>query len=439
MLLARQARCGLQILAELRAHGEKRTCWIWWIYPTDREGALEPHPRTAVSAGTTAPWLLVRAPPAWRAVLEEIGTAIAARGMRLGDVLPATDHGRLQAFVPFWRGVLEEHPCDWLSQHLDMLDEALRRMRASASEARWGDEDVHEEEGRPPSPWASSKAKQRIVHELKDEQSDIHLLIGSYTSSNFEQVNFPQILQKYADSKYKIANFRQNVKRILVHLQNKTGPFNGKISGEGNDDAEKWYTSAQNTSKAYVLLFLLYMNKSNSQTVSSMSAEEIWQSHPLFQKYELEQFKKYNTKMKGLTSKRRRLLDEEEDAYQKEMLSCPKKEATSRGYPFWNCHPAADLLKEDEIVGAAKRMKPIKIWESRPEYQDFPLYIFRKHIYQERSKQLASPFWQHRRNKMAMKQVEEAQELMKDWHQTQSSQGVDGIVQEWGRLNLRGD
>jgi len=126
VLLTRQARCGPQILAELRAHGEKRTCWIWWIYPTDREGALEPHPRTAVSAGTTAPWLLVQSPPSWRAVLEEIGTAIAARGMRLGDVLPATDHGRLQAFVPFWRGVLEEHPCDWLSQHLDSLMPPLR-------------------------------------------------------------------------------------------------------------------------------------------------------------------------------------------------------------------------------------------------------------------------------------------------------------------------
>ena len=55
-----------------------------------------------------------------------------------------------------------------------------------------------------------------------------------------------------------------------------------------------------------------------------MTEEEIWQSHPLFQKYELEKFKKYNKNMEVLTSKRERLIREEEAAYQREMLQLPR-------------------------------------------------------------------------------------------------------------------
>ena len=64
---------------------------------------------------------------------------------------------------------------------------------------------------------------------------DIYLLIRHYTSNNFEHINFPQILPKYAGNKYKMTNFRQNLKRILVHLLDKTGPFKGKE----NDGVEK--------------------------------------------------------------------------------------------------------------------------------------------------------------------------------------------------------
>ena len=186
-----------------------------------------------------------------------------------------------------------------------------------------------------------------------------------------------------------MTNFRQNLKRILVHLLDKTGPF----KGNKNNGVEKWYTSAKNMSKAYSLLFLLYMNPRNSRIINSMTAEEIWHSHPLFQKYELEKFKKYDKNMKVLTSKRKQLIKEEEETYQREMLRLPRNESTSRSCPFWNTHPAADLLKEDELRGTTKKMKPIKLWESRPEYKDLPLSIFRKHIYQERAKQLALPFW----------------------------------------------
>ena len=131
-------------------------------------------------------------------------------------------------------------------------------------------------------------------------------------------------------------NFRQNLKQILVHLLDKTGPFRGNK----NNGVEKWYTSVKNISKAYSLLFLLYRNPRNSRIINRMAAEEIWQSRPLFQKYELEKFKKYDKNMKVLTSKRKQLIKEEEEAYQREMLRLPRNESTSRNYPFWNTHSA---------------------------------------------------------------------------------------------------
>ena len=60
----------------------------------------------------------------------------------------------------------------------------------------------------PPNPWGSSTAKQKIIDELKDELSDVHLLVGQYTATNFSEVNFRKILQKYAGNKrYKMSLF----------------------------------------------------------------------------------------------------------------------------------------------------------------------------------------------------------------------------------------
>ncbi|KAL7527871.1 hypothetical protein ACHAXR_002173 [Thalassiosira sp. AJA248-18] len=146
----------------------------------------------------------------------------------------------------------------------------------------------------PPSPWKASKSKQRVIDALKDDQSDIHLLIGRYTLDDFSNVNFKRILQKYAGNKYKMSNFRENLKRLLRHLLDKTGPF--KVEG-----VAPWYTSAKNVSRAYSLLFMLYMDSNMSRTINGMSVEELWESHPQFQLYELDKFKTYNKNMQNLT------------------------------------------------------------------------------------------------------------------------------------------
>ena len=145
--------------------------------------------------------------------------------------------------------------------------------------------------------------QKKLITELKDETSDIHLLIGQYTESDYSNVKFQQIQEKYARNKgYKASNFKGNFKRLLKNLRNKTGDFKPE-----KIEPWYWYTSAKNVSAAYSLLFNLYMNPKYSRNISRMSGKQVWESHELFQSYDLKQFETYNKNMRALTSKRKEL------------------------------------------------------------------------------------------------------------------------------------
>jgi hypothetical protein len=270
--------------------------------------------------------------------------------------------------------------------------------------------DASMDPNRPPTPWGKSSAKSRIIVELNDPTSDIHLYLGQYTENDFKNVNFRKILEEYAGNNYKLNLFRENMKRILVHLQKRTGPFD-----QNKTTVEKWYTSANNVSKAYSLLFALYMDEAAYRSLARMSTKEIWQSDPIFQQYEFEKFKDYLKNMANRTEARKKQIKDEYQAYLSDMRKLPASDKTSRGYPFWDTHKASELLEEDEESGKAKELKPKELWKSRLEYQDFPLHVFRKHIYQLRYKRLATPFWQYKRNKNARTKYEETENLLKEW------------------------
>jgi len=104
-LINRQIQMGPTILLELLMYHEKKTHWIWWIYPTDKEGSNEPCPRTSVNK-YTARILLEKAHPDWRTILELINHLIITKGIK--NVLPPADHGRVKAFIPFWEKVLAD-------------------------------------------------------------------------------------------------------------------------------------------------------------------------------------------------------------------------------------------------------------------------------------------------------------------------------------------
>ena len=61
----------------------------------------------------------------------------------------------------------------------------------------------------------------------------------------------------------------------------------------------------------------------------------------------------------------------------------PRKLTNHRGEPIFDLHPAKMLLRSDVAEGKHKVMKPLLLWQSRVEYQQFRLEIFRHRIYQE--------------------------------------------------------
>ena len=141
--------------------------------------------------------------------------------------------------------------------------------------------------------------------------------------------------------------------------------------------------------------------------------------------------------MRSLTSKRKEALAKEEEMYEQDLSKLPKNDKRCRGLPFWHTHPAAKLLEDDiakEMSGEREKCKPVKLQATREEYKVFPLPIFRKHIYQERTRQLSAPYWQHRRNMNGREKRETSDEILKEWSDVQINRSVEGLVNLWNGI-----
>ena len=142
--------------------------------------------------------------------------------------------------------------------------------------------------------------------------------------------------------------------------------------------------------------------------------------------------------MKILTKKRRELVREEEASYQRDLLKFPTN-VFDRDIPLWNTHAASEMLEQhvtEEMAGTVEKARPYALWKSQEEYQEFPLSTFRKHIYQERSKQLTAPFWQHKRNKIAKKKFDDVELMMKEWEQARLNMSVEAMAVELENIDL---
>ena len=108
--------------------------------------------------------------------------------------------------------------------------------------------------------------------------------------------------------------------------------------------------------------------------------------------FKLYEFPKFVTNLKNLreaVSKDYDRMAEDAEAYGhdvllKEMLR-KKDPIPPQPYPNLDTHAAKHLLRQDIQDGKCnKGMIPKNLRLSQPEYQDFPLDVFRDHIYQER-------------------------------------------------------
>lgn len=277
----------------------------------------------------------------------------------------------------------------------------------------------HDDDDTPLPKWNdANEHKQIIIEDLKDSESHIHTIID----------DMKEVHKKYG-SRYQFSKFKGYMKTIMKNYDQKKGPF--------KDAIEPFYNRKKVKSQGYALLFTLLMNRETTG-VDKMTIESLWSSHPVFSQYPLDQFKEYYKRMVKLTDKRRKQLDRDVEIFKNHMILFPRGSKTSRGKHFWDTHPSNSLLEDDTKSGKAKELKPKALWESRKEYQEFDLDDFRKHIYQERSKQLAGAYWQHKLRRVAAKKHRREVRKMRRQicqYKSHKDEDIQELVDQWTSIN----
>lgn len=277
--------------------------------------------------------------------------------------------------------------------------------------------------------WRYSDEKQKIIDCLNDPLSDIHLMSKE------------QIWRRYAHN-YDQKKTIKNLDYLLKQHRNREGPFSPSSNSKRNHDSEcevseevePWATRSKRSPAWYLLFKLrLYPEKSG---ISRMTAKEIWESSKLFKCYPFDDFKQYDKKMIKFTKKRRELIDQQQRDFEQDVTNFPPSQMTNRGEPFWNTHAANTLLREDVKSGKANLMKPLELWRTKSEYMEFKQTTFAKHVFQEKGKQRAAPYWQVKCKKICQKlREEQAEELEHKWIQNRVLENdLDNLIHQWGRM-----
>jgi len=259
----------------------------------------------------------------------------------------------------------------------------------------------HEDSDGEPSPWRNSKAKKRIIVELKDNTSCIH------------SMNIKSVHARFAP-RYLLRLFKTNFNNLLRHKEASTGPFAAEKQQDQDSDEESrvqpWYSKG-NISTGYSLLYNILMEPDGTG-IENMTVHALWQSHSAFRCYDFESFQGYHKKMVNLTKKHRKIVLQDEADFEHDMKLISAEESGLK----WYEHPAKEFLKEDVANGIASTIQPHELRLTRQEYQQFDVKKFCKEVHHEKQKQRAKPFWQWFRNKEAREMHErQVMELRKSW------------------------
>jgi hypothetical protein len=75
----------------------------------------------------------------------------------------------------------------------------------------------------------------------------------------------------------------------------------------------------------------------------------------------------------------------------------PVAATTPQGYPRWDGSDAQRLLRHDIDKKRNEEYTPSQLRDKRPEYQAFPLKVFRDHIQQELRSRREKGYWLNRK------------------------------------------
>ena len=112
-------------------------------------------------------------------------------------------------------------------------------------------------------------------------------------------------------------------------------------------------------------------------------ARETYRVKPEFANVVFSQFKARLTDHRKQALKKITQQQTEWKAYLRDVDLQPRNSHNNRGEPSFDLSPAKELLRNDVTNGLHKDMTPSELWQSRPEYMQFKLKVFRQRIYQE--------------------------------------------------------
>lgn len=119
---------------------------------------------------------------------------------------------------------------------------------------------------------------------------------------------------------------------------------------------------------------------------SKMSAEEAWTHYASEEGFENIVFSQFENRLKAHRKQVKATIAKsryEEECLRHDRNLFPRKEVDDDGDPFFDLHPAKQLLEEDIITNNKhKKMKPEELRQSRDEYKVFPKEKFRPRVYQ---------------------------------------------------------
>jgi hypothetical protein len=115
-----------------------------------------------------------------------------------------------------------------------------------------------------------------------------------------------------------------------------------------------------------------------------MSARVAYDSRTVYQEHDYDQFRdRLNVLRKKIHEKGIRSAEDKE-AFDHDCGNHPKATHDHRGVPRWEGSEAEKQLRKDVKDGKDTTCTPKELWEMSNEYQKYPLFVFRGHIYQER-------------------------------------------------------
>lgn len=157
-------------------------------------------------------------------------------------------------------------------------------------------------------------------------------------------------------------------------------------------------------------------------TRQEMPPRDVYNLHVEFQDYKYENFRTNLNNLRKAVRSRKKISLFEEDALLKDREKAQVGGQTMRGYPFWPTSDANQLLKQDIKEGRHLHMKPKILYIYRPEYQVFPLSVFRDHVHQELRSQRERPYWMHK--KQQKKRQAQGLNIIEDKGQNEEAGGI---------------